>query len=191
MIMGKPAFETTDINILEQKIEKGFYCLPTTLYKEFIGFIIGMLQYDSKIRLSSEELSKHDFLCKNIRHFKRIDIKVMKNYIKDNKLVLSINEDSILWNMFNIKYNRFLEIIPEDSDVSESVLSVVNQKVNKSINSKESSNKSESPKKAELKSKLMRAFYKINEDFLHLQPMVIPLIPGNDPKDKFNEEKQV
>ena len=43
----------------------------------------------------------------------------------------------------------------------------------------------------ELKIKLKKAFEKINEDFLILQPMFIPLIPGNDPKDLFNEEKQI
>ena len=179
MLMGRPAFETIDIKILEQKIEKGFYNLPTTLYNETVGFLIGMLQYDPKIRLSSEKLSKHDFLTKNIRHFTRIDIIKMKDYIKDNKLVLNINEDSKLWNMFNSKYNRVLEIIPEDSDVSESYMSIINHK------------EKDNPKEKELKSKLKRAFEKMNEDFLHLPPIFIPLVPGNDPKDKYNEEKQI
>ena len=146
MLMGRPAFETIDIKILEQKIEKGFYNLPTTLYNETVGFLIGMLQYDPKIRLSSEKLSKHDFLTKNIRHFTRIDIIKMKDYIKDNKLVLNINEDSKLWNMFNSKYNRVLEIIPEDSDVSESYMSIINHK------------EKDNPKEKELKSILKRAF---------------------------------
>ena len=179
MLMGRPAFETIDIKILEQKIEKGFYNLPTTLYNETVGFLIGMLQYDPKIRLSSEKLSKHDFLTKNIRHFTRIDIIKMKDYIKDNKLVLNINEDSKLWNMFNSKYNRVLEIIPEDSDVSESYMSIINHK------------EKDNPKEKELKSILKRAFEKMNEDFLHLPPIFIPLVPGNDPKDKYNEEKQI
>jgi calcium-dependent protein kinase len=122
MLTGKLAFATNDIKILEQKIDTGFYSLPTTSYKEVVGFLIGMFQYDSEKRLTAEELSKHDFLSKNIRHFVRIDINTVKNYIKNDKLVISIKEDKTLWNMFNNKYNKSLEMIPEDTEVSESVL---------------------------------------------------------------------
>ena len=85
---------------LEEKIEKGYYYLPTTFYKEVVGFLIGMLQYDADVRLSADELSKHPFLTKNIRHFERINIKEMEKYIKDNKLEIGIYEDKNLWNMF-------------------------------------------------------------------------------------------
>ena len=93
--MGKLAFDTNDIKILEQKIDTGFYSLPTTSYKEVVGFLIGMFQYDSEKRLTAEELSKHDFLSKNIRHFVRIE-NTVKNYIKNDKLVISIKEDKTL-----------------------------------------------------------------------------------------------
>ena len=180
MLTGKNAFETKDIKILEEKIEKGFYSLPTTSYREVVGFLIGMLQYNPDIRLDAEELSKHDFLCKNIRHFIRIDINSLKNYIKNNTLIINIKEDKTLWNMFNSKYNRYLEIIPEDTEVSESIM-------NNIINYKDKDNS----KKNEIKSKVDRAFNKINEDFLYMPPIFIPLIPGNDPKDKYNDEKQI
>ena len=198
MLMGKPAFETNNIQILEQKIEKGFYYLPTTFFKEVVGFLIGMLQYDSNIRLSADELSKHPFLSKNIRHFERININEMKNYIKNDKLEIGIYEDKILWNIFNSKYTRFLEIIPEDSDISESIFfnrenQIMNSKNNDdNINDNNSTyNNSLDDNSDELKIKLKKAFEKINEDFLILQPIFIPLIPGNDPKDLFNEEKQI
>ena len=180
MLIGKNAFETNDIKILEEKIEKGFYSLPTSSYREVIGFLIGMFQYNPEIRLNAEELSKHDFLCKNIRHFVRIDINNLKNYIKSNKLIINIKEDKILWNMFNSKYNRYLEIIPEDTEVSESVM-------NNIINYKDKDDSKEN----EIKSKIERAFNKLNEDFLYMPPIFIPFIPGNDPQDKYNDEKQV
>ena len=180
MLIGRPAFETSDVKILEQKIEKGIYSLPTTFYKEVIGFLIGMLQYQPDIRLDAEELSNHDFLCKNVRHFIRIDINNFKKYIKDNKLFINIKEDREFWNIFNSKYNRFLEMIPEDTEVSESVVSNI-------VNYKDENNS----KDAELKAKINRALDKINEDFMYMSPFFIPLIPGNDPKDKYNEEKQV
>lgn len=180
MLIGKPAFQTDDIKLLEEKIEKGFYCLPTTSYREVVGFLLGMLQYDPDIRLNAEELSKHDFLCKNVRHFLRIDINKFKKYIKDEKLCINVKEDRTLWNMFNYKYNKFLEMIPEDTEVSESVM-------NNIVNYKDEKNS----KSDELTAKIKRAFDKMNEDFMYFPPSFIPLIPGNDPKDKYNDEKQV
>lgn len=180
MLMGKVAFQTSDIKVLQKKIDEGFYFLPSTSYKETVGFLIGMFQYDPNIRLSANELSKHDFLCKNVRHFVRIDINQLKKYIKYDNLMISIKEDRELWNIFNSKYNRFLEIIPEDTDVSESVM-------NNIINYKDKNNS----KTEELNSKIKRAFDKMNEDFMYMPPFFIPFIPGNDPKDQFNEEKQI
>ena len=211
LFMGKLAFETNDIKILEEKIEKGYYYLPTTYYKEVVGFLIGMLQYNSDIRLSAEELSRHPFLNKNIRYFERINIKEMKQYIKNDQLELGIYEDKYLWNLFNVKYGRYLEIIPEDSDVSESIffnktiqkkntISKIhnnnnnNYSYNFSMFNKSSSyfNNNQFQKNSdEFKIKLKKAFEKINEDFLIMQPVFIPLIPGNDPKDLLNEEKQI
>ena len=185
MLLGKPAFETSDIKILEQKIEKGFYYVPNTFFKEVIGFLIGMLQYNSDIRLSAEELLKHPFVIKNIINFERINFKEMKQYIKNDKLEIGIYEDKYLWNLFNSKYPRYLEIIPEDSDISESIYyKEESQQKNNGVNINGNNKDSD-----EIKIKLLKAFERINEDFLILQPIFIPLIPGNDPKDLFNEEK--
>ena len=181
MLIGKLAFETNDMKILEQKLETGVYYLPTTSYKEVVGFLIAMLQWDPELRLNIEELSKHDFLCKNIRHFERIDINKYKKYIKNNKLVINIKEDRVLWNLFNKKYpNKFLDIIPEDTEVSESVM-------NNIVNYEDENNS----KSDEIKTKIIRAFDKMNEDFMYMEPYFIPIIPGNDPKDIFNDEKQI
>ena len=110
-----------------------------------------------------------------------------------------------------VKYGRYLEIIPEDSDVSESIffnktiqkkntISKIhnnnnnNYSYNFSMFNKSSSyfNNNQFQKNSdEFKNKLKKAFEKINEDFLIMQPVFIPLIPGNDPKDLLNEEKQI
>jgi len=196
MLTGRLAFQTTDINKLEEKIEKGYYYVPNTFYKEVVGFLIGMLQYDSNIRLSADELAKHPFLNKNMRHFERINIKEMKNYIKDNKLEIGIYQDKKLWNMFNSKYPRFLEIIPEDSDISESIFyNGNNNMIEKNVNDNKYRNGNNininSNDKDKLKNKLKQAFDIINEDFLILPQIFIPLIPGNDPKDLSNIEKHI
>ena len=194
LLMGERAFETNDIKVLEEKIDKGVYTLPTTSYKEVVGFMVGMMQYDSSIRLSADELSKHPFLTKNVRHFTRININEMKKYIKDNKLELNIKEDRYLWNLFNSRYSRLLDIIPEDSDISESIFfSKVNEN-NNNIKSeiKINNNISINNKDNDIfKQKLKKAFDIFNKDFIILEPNFIPLIPGNDPKDWCNEEKQI
>ena len=45
--------------------------------------------------------------------------------------------------------------------------------------------------KKNLKTDLLRAFDAINEDFMYNPPIFIPLIPGNDPYDKYNEEEHL
>ena len=186
LLTGQRAFETSDIKILEEKIDKGVYYIPTTFYKEVVGFLIGMMQYDSSIRLSADELSKHPFLNKNIRHFIRINVNDVKKYIKNDKLELNINEDRYLWNLFNSNYSKFLDIIPEDSDISESIFFSKNN--NKSEIKISSINNSDNDT---FKKQLKKAFDVINKDFMILQPNFIPLIPGNDPKDMINIEKQI
>ena len=180
MIIGKNAFDTNDIKILEKKLEQGYYSLPTTSYKEVVGFLISMFQYDSEKRLNIDELSKHEFLTKNIRHFVRIDINNVQKYIKNGKLMISIKEDKTLWNLFNSKYNKALDMIPEDTEVSESVLNTI-------VNYKDKNNS----KEEEIKAKVKRAFDKMNKDFIYLSSIFIPIIPGNGPRDKYNEEKQI
>ena len=46
-------------------------------------------------------------------------------------------------------------------------------------------------KKKDLKIDLQKAFDAINEDFLYIPPILIPLIPGNDPNDGYNEEEHL
>ena len=190
LLIGHRAFETNDIKILEEKIDKGVYYVPTTFYKEVVGFLIGMMQYDSNIRLSADELSKHPFLNKNIRHFIRINLNDIKKYIKDNQLELNIKEDKYLWNLFNSKYSKLLDIIPEDSDISESIF-FSNNNNNKSKINNISINSNNNKNDYDFKQMLKKAFEHINKDFIILEPNFIPIIPNNDPKDWLNEEKQI
>ena len=38
---------------------------------------------------------------------------------------------------------------------------------------------------------LQKIFDALNEEFVHLTPVFIPIIPGNDPNDKYNEEESL
>ena len=73
MLIGKPAFNTEDMEKLVSRIDKKEYFISTALSKEAISFLKDMLQYDSNSRLNSDQLSKHSFLTKNINNSHSID----------------------------------------------------------------------------------------------------------------------
>ena len=62
-----------------------------------------------------------------------------------------------------------------------------NMKQNYNMN-QESSSPSQ---KKDLKEFLIKSFESFNEDFMILSPIFIPLIPGDNPNDKFNEEEHL
>ncbi len=62
---------------------------------------------------------------------------------------------------------------------------------NDKININMASNSTNSSIKKNIKNDLLRAFDAINEDFIYNPPIFIPLIPGNDPYDKYNEEEHL
>ena len=57
---------------------------------------------------------------------------------------------------------------------------------NDKININMASNSTNLSTKKNIKNDLLRAFDAINEDFIYNPPIFIPLIPGNDPYDKYN-----
>ena len=72
LLTGKAVFNAKTMNDLEEKVKNGSYSLPKSVSKEVMSFLNAMLQYDSKFRLSAEELLKHPFLTKNVSDFKSI-----------------------------------------------------------------------------------------------------------------------
>ena len=64
MIVGRLTFFGRNMNELYEKVKRGNYKLPLWLSKEAVSFLNGMLQYDSKRRLSSDDLLRHDFLIR-------------------------------------------------------------------------------------------------------------------------------
>ena len=97
LLIGKAVFNASTLGDLVEKVEEGKYTVPSSLSKEVVSFLNGMLQYDSKLRLNSEELLKHPFLTKNCADFTRINAaKASKNKnsnIKNNKSIWAIYAD--------------------------------------------------------------------------------------------------
>ena len=101
MLIGKSAFDAEDMEELVNKIEDGTYTVPTTLSKEMVSFLNGMLQYNPNNRLSSKELSKHAFLTKDIRSFHKINIKEVSKNIDENGLKINVKKNKSIWAIFN------------------------------------------------------------------------------------------
>jgi serine/threonine protein kinase len=66
-----------------------------------------------------------------------------------------------------------------------------NNAANNMANMQQNHNQNSTGPKIDLKEFLMKSFYSINEDFLILNPVFIPLIPGDDAEDKFNDEEHL
>ena len=102
MLIGKPAFDSEDISELTSKVQEGKYKVPTTLSREAISFLDGMLQYDSFERLTCEELSNHPFLKNDVKDFHLIDAKQVSNNPDNNQneIILDSKNKSV-WTLFD------------------------------------------------------------------------------------------
>ena len=101
MLIGKSAFDAEDMDELVDKIENGTYTVPTNLSKEVISFINGMLQYNSKARLTCKELSDHPFLTKEVKDFHPIDMQKVSKKVEDKKLKINVKQNKSIWAIFN------------------------------------------------------------------------------------------
>ncbi len=101
MLIGKSAFDAQDMDELVEKIETGTYVVPTSLSKEVISFLNGMLQYESNKRLTCEQLSKHSFLTKDIKNFHKIDLKKVSGKVSGTALKINVKQNKSIWAIFN------------------------------------------------------------------------------------------
>jgi serine/threonine protein kinase len=100
MLIGAPPFDATSYEELVSKIQKGDYKIPNNLKlsKEAISFINGMLQHNPQKRLNIDQLANHNFLMKNVKDFKELDLKrAGEKFDKDN---LTINTKESIWGIF-------------------------------------------------------------------------------------------
>ena len=112
MVMGRRVFNGRNIQDLYIKVEGGNYSIPTNLSKEFVSFINGMLQYDSKKRLTAEQLSRHHFLTRNVSNFNKIDLKLVSNKLGQNGINVNTKKNETMWDIFNEEDNKKLYNIP-------------------------------------------------------------------------------
>jgi serine/threonine-protein kinase ULK/ATG1 len=120
LLIGKSAFDAEDMEDLIDKIESGKYNVPTTLSREVISFLNGMLQYEGKNRLTAEQLSRHDFLVKNVKDFKHVDLSKESKEMSTKKLnqsIWAIFGDNGATKLMSIAGNQFIKPIDEKEEL--------------------------------------------------------------------------
>jgi serine/threonine protein kinase len=102
MLIGKCVFDAEDLDDLVQKVENGTYTVPTSLSREVISFLNGMLQYDANERLNINQLAKHSFLTKRVKDFESLDMKkVSKKNMDKSRLKINVKKNKSIWAIFN------------------------------------------------------------------------------------------
>ena len=96
MLIGKQIYDFPSLDEFIEQVEAGSYSVPTTISREIVSFLNGMLQYDPKRRLTAAQLSQHPFLTKNVSEFTRI------NTERASKKNLSMNtkKNQTIWGIF-------------------------------------------------------------------------------------------
>ena len=108
LLTGNSIFNVDSMEQLVQKVEEGNYSIPLNcdLSVEIISFLNLMLQYNPDIRASSEELSEHDFLTKNVHTFHKIDLNKISKKIIGDAIFINSKKNSTIYELFNNLRNQ-------------------------------------------------------------------------------------
>ena len=175
MLIGKCTFDAGSMKELLGKVELGNYLLPTSLSKEAASFLNGMLQYDPKKRLTAERLSCHKFLAKLHKESTKMDLKNINKHIYGTNLRINSKKNQSIWVIFeeeesleNIS-SEMVDIkmpVPEKKPIPVPKPDpVIDYKMDEKTIQKE----------------FLKAFDEMNDDFIYIEPKLIPIIPGDDP----------
>jgi serine/threonine protein kinase len=127
MLIGRPAFDSEDMDELVKKVEEGSYSVPTKLSSEVVSFLNGMLQYEAQRRLTADQLSRHEFLTKNVKDFKPIDLQKVSKKVDEKGLNINSKVNASIWSIFNadsenllasIHGNQFIKPIDEKEELA-------------------------------------------------------------------------
>jgi serine/threonine protein kinase len=187
MLIGKCTFDANSMKELIGKVEKGNYLLPTSLSKESASFLNGMLQYDPKKRLSAEQLANHKFLTKDYKDLTKMDLSNVNKHIYGTNLKINSKKNESIWVIFE-ENEESLSSIPSEMDDIEKKIDVKPKPV-------------PIPKpdpivvmdEKAIQREFEKAFDEMNDDFIFIEPKLIPIIPGDDPTviskvSEFNED---
>ena len=127
MLIGKSVFDAEEMEELVKKVEDGGYEVPTNLSHEVVSFMNGMLQYEGKRRLTAAQLSRHEFLTKNVKDFHAIDLKKVSKKVGEEGVKINVKSNNTIWSIFNsdsqsllssIVGNQFIKPIDEKEELA-------------------------------------------------------------------------
>jgi len=202
MLIGNCTFDADSMKDLVSKVERGNYFLPSTLSKEAVSFLNGMLQYDFKKRFTAEQLYRHKFLNKKYEELSKINLQEIKSHVAGSKIRINTKLNQSIWNVFGDGHcSTILEEVGSE-DMIENPSNPIN--ISDDTNPKpgptiirENKNKEEKPKKKmseeELRKEFLKVYERVNDDFIYIDPKLLPIIPGDDPAvinkvSEFNED---
>ena len=194
MLIGHCTFDASSMKELLSKVEAGNYLLPTSMSKEAASFLNGMLQYDPKQRLNAEKLYSHHFLTKDYKSLTKMNLNnVQKHLYGANLKINSKKNQNSIWVIF--EEEESLDSISggdmistEDNDkkiVDDENPKPIIEPI-KTVNEYQMDEKS-------IMREFQNAFDEMNDDFIFIEPKLIPIIPGDDPAviskiSQFNED---
>ena len=94
---------------------------------EVVSFLNGMLQYEGKRRLTAAQLSRHDFLKKDVKDFHSIDLKKISKKVGEDGVKINVKSNGTIWSIFNpdseslltsIVGNQFIKPIDEKEELA-------------------------------------------------------------------------
>ena len=194
MLIGHCTFDASSMKELLAKVEAGNYLLPTSISKEAASFLNGMLQYDPKQRLNAEKLYSHHFLTKDYKSLTKMNLNnVQKHLYGANLKINSKKNQNSIWVIF--EEEESLDSISggdmistEDNDKSK----VDDENPKPIIEPIKTVNEYQMDEKSIMR-EFQNAFDEMNDDFIFIEPKLIPIIPGDDPAviskiSQFNED---
>ena len=196
MLIGKCTFDAGSMKELVYKVERGNYLLPTSLSKEAVSFLNGMLQYDSKKRLSSKQLMNHAFLSKPYSELNKMNLKDVSKNVMGSQLQINSKKNMSIWAILEVENeNEDLDGISpkmyqEPEKKPENVKNDTNNQLDKLNNDLDNLVIDD---KKPLKQQFLDAFDLMNDDLIYTEPKLIPIILGDDPNvmskiSEFNED---
>ena len=198
MLIGKSTFDSESMKELANKVERGNYFLPSNLSKEVISFLNGMIQYDPKKRLSAEQLFNHRFLKRPYSELTKINLKQAQNKIVGSKIKINSKNNQSIWEIFEQDEDSELDnissdMIEMDKENNDNSKGKTNDTACSSKNGgpdnieiiKFQNNKKIIDEK-DINELFSEAFDFMNNDFIYIEPQLIPFVPGDNP-DLINE----
>ena len=110
MLIGQAVFNAQTMDDLVRKVERGSYVVPTSLSREVVSFLNGMLQYNSSLRFTANELAKHHFLVKKVSDFTHMDLGKAPGKVNNKGLNMNTRKNRSIWAVFNENEDKLINV---------------------------------------------------------------------------------